>query len=91
MVLQPTFRIGLLLQLPFGLAAYLIARLLLRAADEVGRALGAASKPLPLVGLLPGWSVAAVRLPRLSGLAHGHAGRGPPAPAAASLSCALTL
>ena len=39
MVLQPTFRVGLLLQLPFGLAAYLMAKLLLRAADRVGRAL----------------------------------------------------
>jgi hypothetical protein len=31
--LQPTFLVGLALQLPFALAAYLLARLLLRAGD----------------------------------------------------------
>ena len=38
-VLAPTFLPGLLLQLPFALAAYVAARLLLRAAGHVGRAL----------------------------------------------------
>jgi hypothetical protein len=38
-VLAPTFRPGLLLQLPFALAAYVAARLLLRAAEHAGRAL----------------------------------------------------
>ena len=57
MVLQPTFRIGLLLQLPFGLAAYLVARLLLRAADEVGRALAGEPDAGPASGPLPGWPV----------------------------------
>ncbi len=37
-ILAPTFLPGLLLQLPFGLAAYVAARLLLRAAEHVGRA-----------------------------------------------------
>jgi hypothetical protein len=37
--MQPTFRYGLLLQVPFALAAYLVARLLLRVAREIGRAL----------------------------------------------------
>jgi hypothetical protein len=36
-VLQPSFRIGLALQLPFGLAAYLVARLLLGTAHRLGR------------------------------------------------------
>lgn len=36
MVLQPTFRVGLLLQVPFALVAFLVARLLLRAADRAG-------------------------------------------------------
>lgn len=36
--LAPTFLPGLLLQLPFGLAAYAGARLLLRTAERVGRA-----------------------------------------------------
>ncbi len=38
-VLAPTFVPGLALQLPFGLAAYLLARLLLRAAERIGVAL----------------------------------------------------
>jgi hypothetical protein len=38
-VLAPTFLPGLALQLPFALAAYLVARLLLRAATALGRAL----------------------------------------------------
>jgi hypothetical protein len=37
-ILAPTFLPGLLLQLPFALAAYVAARLLLRAAEHVGRA-----------------------------------------------------
>jgi hypothetical protein len=38
-VQEPTFRVGLVLQLPFALAAWLLARLLLRAARSVGRLL----------------------------------------------------
>jgi hypothetical protein len=38
-ILAPTFLPGLLLQLPFGLVAYVAARLLLRAAEHVGRSL----------------------------------------------------
>ena len=45
MVLQPTFRIGVLLQLPFGLAAYLVARFLLRIAERLGGALAARAHP----------------------------------------------
>jgi len=37
-ILAPTFLPGLLLQLPFALAAYIAARLLLRAAENAGRA-----------------------------------------------------
>ena len=37
-VLAPTFLPGLLLQLPFALAAYVAARVLLRTAEHVGRA-----------------------------------------------------
>ena len=36
MVQQPTFRVGLLLQLPVGLVVYLVARLLLRTARAIG-------------------------------------------------------
>jgi hypothetical protein len=38
-VLAPTFLPGLALQLPFALAAYLVARILLRAATALGLAL----------------------------------------------------
>lgn len=40
--LAPTFLPGLALQLPFGLAAYAVARLLLRAAERIGVALAPA-------------------------------------------------
>ncbi|HXZ56133.1 MAG TPA: hypothetical protein VEG40_00955 [Gaiellaceae bacterium] len=88
MVLQPTFRVGLLLQLPFGLAAYLVARLLLRVADRVGRVLSRRRRLPEPVGLLPGWAVSPTWLPRLSVVAS-HAGRSPPAPAAAIFGCAI--
>jgi hypothetical protein len=88
MVLQPTFRVGLLFQIPFGLAAYLVARLLLRVADEVGRSL-ARERPLPIVGLRAGWSVSPAWLPQIPVLANGHSGRGPPAPAVAAHSTFL--
>ncbi|MGZ4281980.1 MAG: hypothetical protein ACXWCU_15605 [Caldimonas sp.] len=87
MVLQPTFRIGLLLQLPFGLAAYLVARLLLRAADEVGRALAEEPELRRASGPLPGWPVSPTWVPRISMLGA-RAGRGPPAAAAAISGCA---
>lgn len=77
MVLQPTFRIGLLLQLPFGLCAFLIARLLFRAARRVGVALRGAP-PLALPAPRSSWHVRAVLPLRASVLASGHAGRGPP-------------
>jgi len=78
MVLQPTFRVGLLLQLPFGLAAYMMAKLLLRAADRVGRALRRPVTRPALVGISPGWVVLTIRPPRRRVLEGGHAGRGPP-------------
>jgi hypothetical protein len=78
MVLQPTFQIGLLLQLPFALAAFLLARLLLRVAKHVARVL-AGEPPRPLVpGLPPRRASLPVCEPRLDALARGYAGRGPP-------------
>ena len=78
MVLQPTFRVGLLLQLPFALVAYVVARLLLRAADRVGRVLrGAIARPRVVVVSL-GWVVLEACSPRRDLLAGGHSGRGPP-------------
>src|ERR671935_2549540 len=42
---SPTFVPGLVLQLPFAAAAYVVARFLLRTAEQVGRALAAAPSP----------------------------------------------
>jgi len=73
----PTFLPGLALQLPFALAAYLVARLLLRAAEQAGRAF--AARPPRRI-----FVVAAQRPPqpvaarRRSPLAHRLAQRGPP-------------
>ncbi len=38
-VLQPTFQLGLLLQLPFALLAFVLARMLLRQTERIGRLL----------------------------------------------------
>jgi hypothetical protein len=78
MVLQPTFRIGLLLQLPFAVLAYLLTRLLLRVADRVATALRPEKRQPRLRGLSPRWHPAALRPPRIAALADGHAGRAPP-------------
>jgi hypothetical protein len=73
------FVLGLVLQLPFAAAAYLVARLLLRTASAVARIIGAhrsllRSRRAPArvrVTLV-------VRLPRLAPLAGAAAGRAPP-------------
>src|SRR5579875_1527132 len=49
---QPTFRVGLLLQLPFAALAYLVAKLLLRAGHAVGRLLLGGAPPV-LLAVLP--------------------------------------
>jgi len=75
-VTEPTFLVGLLLQLPFALAALVVARALSRAAEALGRALRTpprrSARPRdarrPVVALLP-------NAPRL---AAAHSGRGPP-------------
>ena len=74
---QPSFLVGLALQLPFALAALLIAWALDSAAHAVGRALAAAA-PRPLLPVfvpLPAYVTAA---PRPAGLARGYGERAPP-------------
>ncbi len=86
MVLQPTFRIGLALQLPFALVAFLAARLLLRTAKTAGRRARARAPRPVLAGFTIGWVVVALEgLLRLAPAAT-HAGRGPPAGAVAAVS-----
>jgi hypothetical protein len=88
MVLQPSFRVGVLLQLPFALVAYLVARALLRVADRVGRVLrGAACSPRVLLRWL-GWVVDALTAVRRGAPRTAHSGRGPPRLAAAAAALA---
>jgi hypothetical protein len=74
--LGPTFLVGLALQLPFALAAVLVARRLARAAESLGRALAAPPprvRPRP-VRMRPPLSLLLAR----SELALAHPERGPP-------------
>jgi hypothetical protein len=77
--LEPTFALGLALQLPFAVAALLLARALTSAADTVGRVL---ARPLPAASCRPSagtrLAVDAV-LPRVPARALGGSQRGPPA------------
>ncbi len=78
---EPAFIAALVLQLPFGLLAYVVARLLLAVAEEVSRLLAGpeefpAARP-SVFGLLLPPSAAGARTPVL---ASGHSQRGPPAP-----------
>ena len=86
MILQPTFRIGLLLQLPFGLLAYLVARLLLGVAGDVGSALRRLADSATPLGVRATWSPFELAQVRLPALAHGRTSRGPPTAAPARLS-----
>jgi hypothetical protein len=76
--LEPRFLVGLLLQLPFGLLALLVARALLRAVERIARAL--APRPTPRLAPSVLWRPRqVVDLPQIPALALGHPERGPPA------------
>lgn len=75
--LEPIFLLGLALQLPIALAMYWVARLLLRTAQELGRAF-AEAPTAPVLGASPLWVVTTIVPPRTVAVAAGHAGRGPP-------------
>jgi hypothetical protein len=79
-VLVPSFWRGLVLQVPLGLVAYLIARLLLRTASAVATIVRTRRGVLPTVRPLPVRAGAArvVLLPRPTPLASAAAGRAPP-------------
>ena len=78
LVLQPVFLIGLALQLPFALAALLVAWALDSVAHAVGRALAASATPaFPLFVPAP---IRVVAAPRPAGLARGYGERAPPLP-----------
>jgi hypothetical protein len=75
-VIQPAFLIGLALQLPFALAALLLAWALDSAAHAIGDAL--ASLPRPAFHVLVPVPVRVPGAPRVSGLARGYGERAPP-------------
>jgi hypothetical protein len=75
--LEPSFVAGLLLQIPFALAALLLARALAAIADAVGRVLATARIPRVVAGCaLARPAEAALPRIRVASLAYG--GRGPP-------------
>jgi hypothetical protein len=74
--LQPTFLVGLALQLPFALAALLVAWALDSAAHAIGRALATGPPRLPAPVFVPLPAYVAVARP--AGLARGYGERAPP-------------
>lgn len=76
--LEPTFLVGILLQIPFALAALLAARALVSFARALARRLGSRRRP-KLVSVALAWPVLSdAHRPRLSVLALGRPERGPP-------------
>jgi CDP-diglyceride synthetase len=75
-VVQPAFLLGLAFQLPFALAALLIAWALDSAARAVGRVLG--SQPLPAFQVFVPEPIGVAAVPRTAGLARGYGERAPP-------------
>ena len=71
-----SFIVGLLLQIPFALAAYGLARLLLHAARSLGGLL-AQRRRRPTFATIQ-WPACAFIAPRLPALALGYGSRGPP-------------
>jgi hypothetical protein len=78
--LEPSFWRGLVLQVPLGLAAYLVAALLLRTASVVAEVVGSRGEAELVAVRAPArsWRPAVVFLPRLGPLAGRAADRAPP-------------
>jgi hypothetical protein len=78
---EGAFVVGLLLQLPFALTAYVVARALVNAAVSLARALASAPRGR-LVAPEIGFRIHATAMPaRFAALALGYGQRAPPAPA----------
>jgi hypothetical protein len=75
---EPRFLLGLLLQLPFGLLALLVARALLRVVQQIAR-LFARPKTAQSTALISSPRGRTLDLPRIPALALGYQQRGPPA------------
>ena len=78
LALEPVFLVGLLLQLPFAVAAFAVARLLFEVSHALGLRLGAFRRHPRTAAAVPS-RPACADLPRVSALAGSHAQRGPPA------------
>ena len=78
MVEQPTFRVGLALQLPFAALAFLVARTLLRAARTVGVAIAGGSLRVACAAGAPLPRAHTFASPRLRVASLGWGLRGPP-------------
>lgn len=79
-LLAPTFRDGLVLQLPFAVVAFLAARIMLRVAQRVGRALASTPRVAARISVV---MAAPARTPLVRLLARRLSVRGPPLPVAA--------
>jgi hypothetical protein len=76
---EPPFLVGLVLQVPFAFAVFLLARTLLAVAEVVGSALGVRSAARRLLPERRYVSSGATDLARIPVLALGYPERGPPA------------
>jgi hypothetical protein len=76
--LAPAFLVGLALQLPFALAALLVARALGDAAEALGRSLAAARAPAPARWAAPVAVPGRFSVPRARYPGRGGSPRGPP-------------
>jgi hypothetical protein len=74
---EATFALGLGLQVPFALGAYVVVRLLLRVASSIGLWLAPTRAPLAQVAL-PTWCSLPIHALRRPALALGYGTRGPP-------------
>jgi hypothetical protein len=78
LVAEPRFLVGLLLQIPFALAALVCARLLVTFARRLARRLGGTERPKLVSVELSSPPLTNGHRPRLSALALGPGERGPP-------------
>jgi hypothetical protein len=80
---HPTFLAGLLLQIPFALAGYAVARALVRLADGVRALIARLRRPARRSGTPPKARPAYRTRPRSTAHSWAHSGRAPPRAAAA--------
>lgn len=82
-MIEPTFLPGLLLQIPFAIAGYAIARALIRLADGV-RGLIGSRRRVPRRSAAPAKRPVSIAAPRTERSRWAYSGRAPPRPASAA-------